>query len=237
MTTQEIKKWAKEKVHGIRWEILLVLLVGGFLTNLTISYGSENKWSIPLGWLFCFVEVGLTYYMIKFIKDEPHQFSDLFSFKDDFAKDLVVGLVRNIFIFLWTLVFIIPGIIKALSYTLVPFLLMDDKYKNMNATDLLKKSEEIMMGHKADYFSLMFSFIGWHLLAILTLGILEIWIFPYQETALIKFLYDVLNDYEKQNGISDNQNTTQDAKTNFCPNCGAKVQENSSFCASCGQSI
>jgi len=237
MTTQEIKKWAKEKVNGIRWEMLLTILVGGFLTEFTIRYGNENKVAIQLGWIFCFVEVGLTYYMVKFIKGEQNKFEDLFHFKNDFSNDLVVGFVRNIYIALWTLLFIIPGILKAFSYLLVPFLLMDDKYKNMNATDILKKSEEIMKGHRADYFVLMISFIGWHLLAILTLGILEIWIIPYQETAQIKFLYDVLTDYEKQNGINQSQISSQETTSNFCPNCGTKLPENSSFCGNCGKSI
>lgn len=57
----------------------------------------------------------------------------------------------------------------------------------------------MMNGHKMDYFKLELSFIGWHLLAVLTLGILEIWIAPYQATAMTKFLSEVKSEYEKAN--------------------------------------
>ena len=50
-----------------------------------------------------------------------------------------------------------------------------------------------MNGHKMDFFVLQLSFIGWHILAVFTLGLLEIWIVPYQKTAETKFLYDIMN--------------------------------------------
>ena len=55
----------------------------------------------------------------------------------------------------------------------------------------------MMMGHKMDYFVLTLSFIGWHILAIFTLGLLEIWIIPYEKVATTKFLLDVKEAYEK----------------------------------------
>lgn len=57
--------------------------------------------------------------------------------------------------------------------------------------DILKKSEEMMNGHKMDYFMLCLSFIGWHILAFFTCFILEIWVLPYQTVAQVKFLSDV----------------------------------------------
>ena len=57
-----------------------------------------------------------------------------------------------------------------------------------------------MYGHKTDLFVLGLSFIGWYILSILTCGILFIWVIPYVQTATVKFLYDIKEDYEKSNG-------------------------------------
>ena len=65
--------------------------------------------------------------------------------------------------------------------------------------DILKKSQDMMQGHRMDLFILSLSFIGWHILAIFTFGLLELWILPYQKTAETKFLYDVKTAYEGRN--------------------------------------
>ncbi len=238
MTNSEIKKWAKEKIKGNLWTILPALIVAGIITNLTIGNTSVDSegvkgTSISLGWVFYFVEVGFTYFMIKFITDKKPEFNDIFSYSKDFTRDLVVGLVQRIFVALWCLLLIVPGIIKAIAYSMVPYLLGDKKYNDLKTMEILKKSEEIMNGHKADYFMLQLSFIGWHLLAILTLGLLEIWIAPYQTTATTKFLYELKLAYEKANGTSDSKEET----TNFCPKCGAKVGKGIEFCPECGEKL
>lgn len=205
MNRQELKTWAKEKVNGKRFDILPAIVVASILVSLSypIRYGNgafSSTTSIPLGSvIFYFVSVGLTLFMINFITDKEYKFEQIFSTSKDFVKYLVFGLIKNVFIFLWTLLFIIPGIIKSIAYALTDFILLDDKYKDLENTDVLKKSEEMMMGHKADYFVLCLSFIGWHILAVFTLFILEIWIVPYQTTATTKFLYDIKKDYEAKN--------------------------------------
>lgn len=192
----ELKKWAKEKVAGNRFNIILVTIIVGILTSLAIPI---KKGSIPIGWVLYFVQVGYIYYMVNFINDKPRKIEDIFHFSKDFGKDLLTGLVTAIFTFLWTLLFIIPGIIKRYAYSLVPMLLTEDKYKQLDVTEIIKTSQDMMNGHKMDLFVLELSFIGWHLLAILTLGLLEIWIMPYQQTAVTKFLYDVKTGYEANN--------------------------------------
>ncbi len=200
MNRVELKQWAREKVKGKRWPLFGIILLVAIIVNFSIRipYGDKTYINISIGWLLYFIEVGLVYYMVKFINDEPKEFKDIFKFSKDFGKDLLVNLISSIFVFLWALLLIIPGIIKQLGYSLIPYLLSDEKYNNYEYMDILRKSEEIMMGHKMDYFMLKFSFIGWHLLAILTLGILEIWIIPYQEVAQTKFLNDLKLAYEKE---------------------------------------
>lgn len=79
---------------------------------------------------------------------------------------------------LWSLLFVIPGIIKAISYALTPYILAD--CKNVRATDALKLSMRMMEGHKWEYFVLGLSFIGWMLLTSLTCGLLYVfYVGPY----------------------------------------------------------
>ena len=134
--------------------------------------------------------------MVKFINDEHHEFKDLFYFTKDYIRIFLVNLLQCVFIFLWSLLLIVPGIIKVFAYSLVPFLLADDKYNNLGYKEVLKKSEEMMNGHKMDYFVFNLSFIGWALLIPFTLGIILIWLAPYYTTARIKFLNDIKTSHE-----------------------------------------
>lgn len=203
MDRVELKNWAKKKVEGKRWSLLPALIVALIITNFSIITGKDADTgvynTISIGWIFFFVEIGLVYFMVKFINDEKYEFNDIFHFSKDFVKALVTSLLMSIFIFLWTLLLIIPGIMKFYSYALVSMLMADEKYKDVGYMDILKKSQEIMQGHRMDLFILSLSFIGWHFLAIFTLGLLELWIVPYQKTAETKFLYDVKTAYEGNN--------------------------------------
>lgn len=89
----------------------------------------------------------------------------------------VMGL-RYLYIFLWSLLFIVPGIIKALEYRMVPFLLAEDP--NMDHHTALKRSREMMYGHKAHAFLLNLSFFGWVLTGMFTCGLsVVLWVNPY----------------------------------------------------------
>lgn len=207
MTRPVLKEWAKQKIKGEWPNILVASLIAGIITGISIPTGIHEygegmsvTTSIPIGFIFYFIEVGFIYFMINFINGKKPKFEDLFKYKDDFAKDLGTALLMYIFVCLFLLLFIIPGIIKGLAYSLVPYLLGDKKYKDLSPMEILKKSEEMMYGHKTDLFVLGLSFIGWYILSILTCGILFIWVIPYVQTATVKFLYDIKEDYEKSNG-------------------------------------
>lgn len=99
-------------------------------------------------------------------------------------------------VILWSLLFIIPGIIKSFGYALTPFLLVDRP--DLTPLQCIKLSDEMMKGHKFDLFFLYLSFIGWFLLGILTLGIGFLWLQPYVETSFAAFYNDVKGQYEAQ---------------------------------------
>lgn len=103
----------------------------------------------------------------------------------NFGSAFLLNLLNAIFVFLWSLLLIIPGIIKAYAYSMSFYILRDNP--EMSAGDARRASIEMMQGNKWRYFCLMFSFIGWYLLSILTFGILFFWIIPYTETAKAEF--------------------------------------------------
>lgn len=105
---------------------------------------------------------------------------------------LLVGIKT----FLWTLLFIIPGIIKTFAYAMTPFILVEEP--ELSAKEAIAKSVKMMDGHKFDLFYLYLSFIGWFLLSILTLGIGLLWLTPYTETAVVSF-YLSLKEEQAEN--------------------------------------
>lgn len=104
----------------------------------------------------------------------------------------VWGMVLStIYIFLWTLLLIIPGIIKSYSYALTPYILVE--HPEMSANEAIEESMRLMDGHKFDLFYLQLSFIGWAILSILSLGLGFFWLIPYQMTAQAAFYRDIKN--------------------------------------------
>lgn len=100
------------------------------------------------------------------------------------------GILMYVFIFLWSLLLIIPGFIKAYSYSMTFYIL--NERPELSANQAIDESRRLMKGHKFDLFYLDLSFIGWYLLAgIFTLGIGILWVLPYHYTARAAFWEDI----------------------------------------------
>ena len=97
----------------------------------------------------------------------------------------------GVFLVLWTLLFIVPGIIKGFSYSLTPYILRDQP--ELSALESITESRRLMDGHKMEAFMLFLSFFGWFLVGILTLGIGFFFIGPYFSTTYATF-YDSIRD-------------------------------------------
>lgn len=103
----------------------------------------------------------------------------------NYGRYLGTSLLTALFAFLWCLLLIIPGIVKAYSYAMTSFIMVD--HPELDADDCIEKSKAMMKGHKLDLFLLDLSYIGWGLLCVLTLGILTLWIAPWNICAHVKF--------------------------------------------------
>ena len=119
-------------------------------------------------------------------------------FQDDWGNVILVMFLKNLFIALWTLLFIVHGIIKMYSYRLVPYILKE--HPELTGTQAITLSRKMMNGHKADAFVLDLSFLGWILLSALTCGILHIfYVGPYIQATDAELYKAVANAYAAQN--------------------------------------
>ena len=137
-----------------------------------------------------FVSLGLIQYNLDLIDGKDVEFGQIFSKASMFGKAFWLRLRMGIFTFLWTLLFIIPGIIKSYAYSMSGFILAENP--EMTAKEAMQVSEEMMAGNKWRLFCLQFSFIGWQILCILSLGIGSLWLTPYMNAATAAF-YDEIS--------------------------------------------
>lgn len=136
------------------------------------------------------LEVGGQRYFVKSAEDKDNKKCFSFAFEGHNYSGIVpTMLLRGVFTFLWTLLLIIPGIIKSYSYSMVPYILGDNP--NIGAKRAIELSNEMTYGHKFDMFVLDLSFIGWYLLGALALGIGVLFVLPY-DNATHAELYLVL---------------------------------------------
>lgn len=117
------------------------------------------------------------------VRGETPEAKDAFCGFDDFFSAFKVTLLVGLFTFLWSLLFVIPGIIKGISYSMSMYILAENKGKS--ARECIKESMAMTNGHKGELFVLSLSFIGWILLGSITLGIAYIWIIPYMNATFV----------------------------------------------------
>ncbi len=135
--------------------------------------------------------VGAVRFFMSISRKEEAQLNQIFSGFDRFGPHLVAYLLQMLYILLWALLLIIPGIIAAISYSMTYFILAEDS--TITASDALAKSKEMMQGNKWKLVCLGCRFILWYLACILTLGIGFLWLAPYSYVSVVQF-YDDLKE-------------------------------------------
>ncbi len=159
-------------------------------------------------------KLGYAKFNLNLIDQKPATLSDLFSQFNRFGTGFCMNFLVGLYTFLWTLLFIIPGIIKAYSYFMTPYILAE--HPEMTANEAITKSRQIMHGNKWRLFCLKFSFIGWRLLGVapilfllplvfigtfgivlwlllslITMFIINLFLTPYEEAACAAFYREI----------------------------------------------
>lgn len=134
--------------------------------------------------------VGFSSYYLVIAQEGKARLECLFTGFKRFWTSFGAYFLSTLFILLWTLLFIVPGIVAAFSYAMVYFIVADDE--DAGPLEAIRRSKEIMTGNKWKFFCLNCRFIGWGLLAaFFTVGIGFLWLVPYMQTAYAKFYEDV----------------------------------------------
>lgn len=166
-------------------------------TNRSTSGGS-----IFGGYVASLVTTGIMYTSLDWLRTKQVPESSLKGAFAVFTKKYFIGvfattILMRIFTFLWTLLLIIPGIIKNYAYSQANFVFKDLADSNSGASisylDCITKSRQLMVGNKWRLFFLQVSFIGWDILACLTAGIGFLWLIPYKNATYASFYKDLVD--------------------------------------------
>ncbi|HAL19013.1 MAG TPA: hypothetical protein DCO86_05295 [Spirochaetaceae bacterium] len=180
MKAKDYRKAAWNNLAGKRGIFALIVLIMGIIMGVAGTLGGIG--SLVLSGPFA---LGFSGCCLLCARGGQIKVEDLFDGFKSFLKSFLLNLVNGIFIALWSLLLIVPGIIAALNYSMSFYILRDDP--EIGANDARKKSIEMMRGRKWQLFCLKFSFIGWWLLCILTFGILVFWVVPHAKVAEAEF--------------------------------------------------
>ena len=131
------------------------------------------------------IQLGYAQYLLNQHDRREFKINDLFSKFDCFGAGFCQNFLRGLYVFLWSLLFVIPGIIAEYRYAMTPFIMAE--HPELTASEAIKISKKMMQGNKWELFCLRFSFIGWILLCGLTLNIGCIFLNPYINAAEAAF--------------------------------------------------
>lgn len=203
---REITAAARQALKG-RWGIAVGVSFLMFLITITVALISNlNPLLAGLGIINVTLSVGMVRFFLLLVRGESVAVEQLFFGFKKIGTVVAAYMLMMLYIFLWSLLLIIPGIIATYNYFAVYYVLADDPA--MSASDALKRSKALMYGHRFQAFKLSLRFVGWLLLCVLTLGIGFIWLFPYMSAAYAQFYNSILP--EKTSGETVEQEDVEE---------------------------
>ena len=178
----------RHNIFSTEWLMLLVaiLIVSAILSVASSFFVAVFLLIGPLGY-------GLAKFSLNFYRSngENKDLVTVFSGFNRFSDTLVTGLLYYLYIFLWSLLFIIPGIIKSYAYSMTYYIMQDNE--TISGNDAITASRKMMYGHKWELFILDLTFIGWYLVGSLCFGVGVLWVSAYNECARVAFYEDLKN--------------------------------------------
>ena len=136
-----------------------------------------------------FVGVGYAKFNLNLVDKKESAFETLFEYFSYWKTTAATRLLSVLYMFLWSLLFIIPGIVAGYSYAMTEYILAENP--NLTASEAIEQSKTMMYGNRFRLFCLQFSFIGWDILATLAFGIGHLWLTPYKQAATAAFYREV----------------------------------------------
>lgn len=174
--------------------ITIVYMLLGSLCGIFSACNPDNAVSFSLMTMLAAIFIGfplqLGFIMIWFntARHNSHpELKELFGAFNSryYASSVGTLLLVEIYTALWSLLLIVPGIIKAMEYAMTPYIIIDEP--ELGCNEAIEKSMHLMKGHRWQLFKIYLGLIGWILLGLLTLGIAYLWLIPYYQTVFAKF--------------------------------------------------
>ena len=184
--SSDYRSEAREVLHGVWSEAAVFVLVYGVI-SIAVSAICGSVIPIVGSFVAVLMLVPVSYaFVVSFLTLKRGGKCDIaYLFKEFNSRVLTTMVLSNIYQWLWSLLLVVPGIIKSYSYAMTPYLLKDNE--ELSGNEAIEESMRMMDGHKWDLFCLDLSFIGWMILCIFTLGIGMLWLLPYMNTARAAF--------------------------------------------------
>ena len=135
------------------------------------------------------ISVGYARFNLDLVDRGEPGFETLFSYFSYWKTTAIARLLQSVYVLLWSLLFIIPGVIATYSYAMTEFILAENP--DLTASEAIARSKEMMSGNRWRLFCLHFSFIGWDILSSLTLGIGNLWLRPYKQADNAAFYREI----------------------------------------------
>ena len=184
MELHEFRRTADESLEGHWNEAALAFFLLSFII------GSLNSVAVGMRILGGPLYLGYAFFIDEIYRGGRPNITTLFkAFNDKLGSAILLGLVSQIYLMLWTMLFIIPGIIKSFAYSMIYFIQLDNP--DMHYEDVITRSRKIMKGNKGRLFGLYLSYIAWFVLVILTFGILYYWVGPKIQLAKYAFYQEI----------------------------------------------
>lgn len=158
-----------QDIVAVAFTVIVVLIVAAIV--LAIGIALDVLLLNP-------VQVGINRFMVKSLDDTARIAEVGYTFEHNYKNGVKVMFFKDLYVVLWSLLFIVPGIYKAYQYRMVPYILGENP--DMTYQEVLQRSKDMMDGQKWDAFVLDLSFILWHMLGGITCGLAEIfYVAPY----------------------------------------------------------
>ena len=185
ISREEIKMQAKGQIKGkigmLFLAMLLMVVISSAANIIPVAGMIIVMPAMTLGYIYIYLDV---------CAGGEVDINRLFAGFQRLGQAICLFLLITIFTSLWALLFVIPGIIKGISYSQAFYVLAE--HPEMTASEALDESKRMMDGHKWEYFVLGLSFLGWALLATCTCGILYIWLAPYMNATFVNYYHKLV---------------------------------------------
>ena len=215
--------WTMPVMAALVYMLISGVISGGsYLTNVMPSPSIKSLLTILRGAVSILVAVPLGYgfnlAFLHFIREDKEDTVErIFDGFKTYGRALAVTLLQSLMTFLFFLLLIIPGIIKAIAYSMTVFVSKDNP--ELTALECIYRSEDLMKGHKMQFFKMYLGFIGITILCIVfTLGIGLLWYIPFMQVAVANFYEEVKAENEKafaevseeEQPVANEENTVED---------------------------